>query len=273
VQPPDHCLIRLVDVTVQPGKSYRYRIQVNMANPNYKRDDVANPKYRDDPELPTNNQWFELPDTVVVPPEQYYYAVDQKEIDGKDYKGINADARPRDNQVVLQIHRWLEDLRGRQYRPVGEWVVAERLLVGRGEYVGGRKPTLDVPVWEPKKEAFIIPKGKKEGAKETSGLEVSFSMGDQNDTVLVDFSGGNVSHDVTEIKGDKTVKTTVKDHQRTEVLLSTPDGKLLALDSPEDEANPERKKRLDDYHARIKEVKKETKTPGTGGPFGGGVKD
>src|SRR5262249_28074726 len=157
------------------GKSYKYRIQVHMANPNYKRDDVANPKYKEDPELPTNNQWFELPDVVVVPPELYYYAVDQKELDGKDYKGLNAEGRPTANQVTLQTPRWLEDAATRGFRPVGEWVVAERLFVGRGEYVG-RKPLIDVPIWETTKEAFILPK-KKDGMKETSGLEVSFSMG------------------------------------------------------------------------------------------------
>jgi hypothetical protein len=225
-----------------------------MANPNYKRPDVSNPKYAEDKELATNNQWYEIPNVLVVPPEMHYYAVDQKEIDGKDYKGINANAKPADNQVALQFHRWLEDAgrSSKQFRPVGEWVVAERVLVGRGEYVG-RTQQVDVPIWETTKEAFIIPK-KKEGMKEVYGLPISFSLG-QADTTLIDFSGGDLRYDVTEMKGDKPVKTQIKDHQRTEVLLCSPDGKMLALDSPEDTENAERKKRLDDYRARIKELK------------------
>src|SRR5262249_48975925 len=32
---PDHCLVRLVDVTAEPGARYEYQTQVRMANPNF----------------------------------------------------------------------------------------------------------------------------------------------------------------------------------------------------------------------------------------------
>jgi len=268
IEPPDHCLVRIVDVKIEPGKAYRYRVQVAMANPNYKRTDVANPRYAEKQDLATNNLWYELPDTVVVPPEQQFYAVDQKDIDGKDYKGLNAEARPGLNQVAIQVHKWLEDVinpsnRGRAY--IGEWVVAERLFVGKGEYAG-RTPTIELPVWVETREKFIVPK-KKDGMKETSGLPVPFGTKPQ-DAVVVDFSATEVKVDYTEMKMEKPVKVSVRDTQRTEVLLWSPDGKLLAMQSTEDAENAERKTRLDAYRARIKEVKGGTPAIGTG-PFGG----
>jgi hypothetical protein len=48
---PDHCLLRVIDVTVQPGKVYPYRLRVRMANPNYGRQDVAAPELARDREI------------------------------------------------------------------------------------------------------------------------------------------------------------------------------------------------------------------------------
>jgi hypothetical protein len=68
---PDHCLIRVIDVTVKPGESYQYRIRVRMANPNYGRKDVANPLDALDAELKPRDggKWFEVPGVVTVPEE------------------------------------------------------------------------------------------------------------------------------------------------------------------------------------------------------------
>src|SRR5262249_44762812 len=48
---PDHCLLRVVDLTVRPGEAYQYRLRVRMANPNLGRKDVADPKLAADAEL------------------------------------------------------------------------------------------------------------------------------------------------------------------------------------------------------------------------------
>jgi hypothetical protein len=48
---PDYCLLRVIDVTVQPGKVYQYRLRVRMANPNYGRKNVASPKLARDREI------------------------------------------------------------------------------------------------------------------------------------------------------------------------------------------------------------------------------
>src|SRR5262249_33800613 len=57
---PEYCLVRVIDVTVKPGESYQYRLRVRVANPNFKRDDVAEPKFAEGKELPST-KWFEIP--------------------------------------------------------------------------------------------------------------------------------------------------------------------------------------------------------------------
>src|SRR5207247_6478811 len=43
---PDYCLIRFCDVTVEPGKTYEFQVQMRLANPNYQK-----PELTDYPEL------------------------------------------------------------------------------------------------------------------------------------------------------------------------------------------------------------------------------
>src|SRR5262249_27922819 len=69
VQLPKHCLLRVLDVTVEPGNSYQYRLRVRMANPNQGRGSSARAIV---------SAWYECPEPVVVPPDVTFYAVDQK---------------------------------------------------------------------------------------------------------------------------------------------------------------------------------------------------
>lgn len=62
---PRYCLLRVLDPTVQPGRTYQYRLQVRMANPNYGRKDVAAPGLADAREI--RSDWYEVPQKVVSP--------------------------------------------------------------------------------------------------------------------------------------------------------------------------------------------------------------
>jgi hypothetical protein len=77
----EHCLLRVLDVTVEPDRVYQYRLQVRMANPNYGREDV-------DKLTAWNKElvsdWFEVPGNVVLPSDQVYYVVDEKRLNKKD---------------------------------------------------------------------------------------------------------------------------------------------------------------------------------------------
>ncbi len=150
--PPEYVLVRAIDVTVQPGTIYQYRIQIRMANPNFQRTDVSNPDWAKGEEL--KSDWLVIDDPVVVPPEMYYYAVDQKEVDNKvrprSYMGLNAlQILHKERQVAFQIHRWVENasIIPGQNLPAGEWAVAERILVNRGEPIG-RVARVEIPLWK-----------------------------------------------------------------------------------------------------------------------------
>lgn len=260
---PDHCLVRLIDVTIEPGVTYQYRIQVRMANPNYKRPEiVAAPNYANDLEL-ANERWFEIADKVVVPPELLFYAVDQKEIDGPNYKGPFARAIvEKDRQVPMQIHKWLENaaVTG-DPRPIGEWVVAERLLVYRGEYIS-RKLRCEIPEWKNTREEFILAAESSGNARrKESGITVDFSQ-PGNDAILVDFEGGDLNNDrVTQLADGKSETAKVKDKSAVETLILSPEGKLLARDFVADASDKERIGRLKAYRDRITDVK-EGRGPG-----------
>jgi hypothetical protein len=276
---PEYCLIRLIDIRIDPGKTYKYRIQVKMANPNINKPNVASQSYATDKQ-PLVSDWFEIKQLVTVPPEYYVYAVDQQELDGKKYEGKNKGAQYLpDRQAVFQIHKWLDDpsLDERTFFPVGEWSVAERVFAYRGEYVG-RKQRVEVAYWRPTQESYVMATDDKK----QKGLVVDFSPPPRGSEpmILVDFEGGKTEysrHKDAAKKDDKSEppakadapKATVTDQAGYEALILTPDGRLLAHDSWTDRADEERVKRLKAWHDRIKEVKEGGKDGG-GGIFGPG---
>jgi hypothetical protein len=269
--PPEYCLVRVIDPTVQPGHVYQYRLRVRMANPNYGHaKEVAAVTYAQKKELDPG-EWYVVPKTVSVPPEMHYYAVDEKELEGANkYKGLNRDAYLSKDRTAMQIHRWLEAFTTRTDRknplPVGEWVVAERVIAYRGEYVGADQ-RIEFPYWRATQEQFVL--STEPGAtKRVPGVMVSFKpdWGEGLDTVLVDFQGGNEEYKKVSGRdedGKPNNFKNVRDAHGTEILLLSPDGKLLFRDEAEDAKDGERTERLKEVKDRIKEVK-------DGGNGGGG---
>jgi len=229
-----------------------------MANPNYKRTDVASPAYAEDLELKSDN-WFIIPQPVVVPLEMICYAVDQKDLDGaRSYRGIHANETLKKNQqVTFQIHQWTENVSPdrRVVTPVGEWLIAERIIVNRGEYIG-RKERVEVPLWRETMDAFVLAATGVAG-RQKSGMEVNFGHA-RNEAIMVDFEGPEHTY---QRAGGPAVKETTT----TEVLILSHDGKLVAHDSETDKKNAERIERLEAWRKRIKDIK-EQKPPVN--PFG-----
>jgi hypothetical protein len=290
---PDHCLIRLVDVTVEPGKTYQYRLRVRMGNPNYGRKDVASPAYASEKEL--RSEWFTIPQKVTVPPEVDFYAVDQKDEDTKDpslqpedkrlprdrrpYKGINATAAARKNQTVLQVHRWIQTLPvGSEKFPVGDWAIAERVFVYRGEYAGV-EAKVEVPFWKYPIDAFaFITDPKYKNARIKDLIEVSFrdTRPAGTETMLVDFDGGSVTYEKPVPKREDDEKPqrgqSVTAKAATEVIFLTPDGKLAVHNSAADANDADRRERHAAWRKWIEEVKhpKDQDPSRMGFPPGGG---
>jgi hypothetical protein len=299
--------VRLFDVTVAPGTTYEYRIQIRMANPNFARTDVAAKSYAEGAEL--TSAWYPLPQTVTVPPEVRYYAVDQAKLDKeapkpeKDKDGkeppkpapasvLGDKGAPSANETVLQMHRWVDflDAQGQHDLPVGEWVIAERVLASRGELVGGRKKKVDLLYWRDRQDRFVLlgdstpppkagePAPAKPPAAKSVGVDVQFAAGDAGDwPILVDFMGGKVEYKRYHPKTDDAAPTeagSVKDEAPVEVLLYS-DGRLLLHDSAADAADKDRKARLEEMRSWVDKVRnaksgKDSETPFGGKGSGGG---
>jgi hypothetical protein len=232
-----------------------------------------------------------------VPPESFIYAVDQKQVDPKlpsDHRRIEPNfqlytflaghfkawrdaylAKPANNRwtnepdsAVVQIHRWLTEYQaeGRsEAMPLGDWVIAPRLLVYRGEFI--RTWGYEKIKGELKKvnryltKVAIKPKESTEYELDSRAISVfnktynshwmNVPLGD--DSVLVDFEGGDK-------KGPQ------------ELLIFTPDGRLIARNSAQDTHDEQRKARYEAWKKRIEELEKakQGNNNGTGNPFGTG---
>jgi hypothetical protein len=285
VLPPSFCLLRVVDVTVEPGKVYQYRLQVRMTNPNEGRDDVADPSWAKVPELVS--AWYTVPETVTVPAELEYYAVDEKALDPK-YQGPYANLRiDTSRQTFMQIHRYLDAAQikdmGEEPLFIGEWAVAKRVPVYRGEYVD-QIARVELPVWSFPQDEFVIATDKNAELQKNPGIQVNFShkLRDGTETVLVDFEGGEQFAEIPPKDPDDTKArpTKVRDSGPTDVLLLTPDGKLLGHNSLADASSSERTQREREAEARVNQVKqvmirklfrRPTDSPFSGRGAGGGT--
>jgi hypothetical protein len=225
--PLDYCLIRFLDPCIDAGKAYRYRFKVKMANPlSAKGEDLL-------------SEWATVPQTIVTPPDEFVYAVDQAKLQPKQWRRAS---RPSQNQAVFQIHRWVDsyDSGGDREQGVGDWLVATRVFVERGEYV--RTPptfTLGVPVHRLDNPHLTLDNRLVRRGDRTTQMPVSFG----DESILVDSEGGRVVFGRTQ------------DTAATEVLIQRSDGKLIARSSVTDAADPIRKRRYDDYLKRVKEAK------------------
>ena len=272
---PEYCLARVLDVTVQPGKTYEYRLQVRMSNPNYGRNDVANPAYAQSQELLSD--WFLVPTPMSVDPDLYYYAVEQKDLDAdaKDPYRRRDLVGPynRDRVIVLQAHRFVPDtpLKGSRPIQVGEWSVAERMPVLRGEYIG-RNERAEVPYWKYTLEDFAIALDAS-STRRSPGIDVLYgynSNTNQPEAILVDFDNGRHLYERVTSRVDDDVKMRkVGDTSAVEVLIFNTEGKLSLLEGAEDaREDSHRTKRLAHVRDRIREVRDGIKPKSSKDPFG-----
>jgi len=263
---PEHCLVRGIDVTVESGKAYEYRLAIRMANPNYGRKDVLSTTYAQDSEI--TSEWSKVPIKVRFDADLNYYAVDQAEVTGPGTTPPVMNARMpvnKNKQVVLQAHRWIDKVPNGTRTPteVGEWVLADRFAVYRGEYVG-RKERVEVPFWSYTHREFTLMHDPKAKGK-VSGIEVDFGFGrnDRNppEALVVDFEHGRPSSysKVARRTEDKVETRDVKDQCAVEVVLLSPDGKLLGHNAAEDTEDKDRKERRERIIERVKDVKEHKK--------------
>ena len=85
-----------------------------------------------------------------------------------------------------------------------------------------------------------------------------------DDALLIDFED-SAAHTRTEVESEKTRPLRIVEKIATEVLIMTPDGKMIARNSADDAKNPRRTERYRDYLNRVKEAREGPKKYGS--PF------
>jgi hypothetical protein len=289
---PEFSLIRFFDFDIKPGVIYQYRFRVRVKNMNKGRTDVAYPEIADKKVL--TSPWVVVPKPVSLPDEIQYFAIDIKNVDWKynDDKGeeraVSRRARPypeadgRRGQAAVHIQRWLNTInvssnpKETVAETVGDWAVAERVLVYRGEYLGHTVKE-KVVIWSSPEEDFVLATDPYRRGSEKTIIGVSFAPeAGFEDAILVDFDGGNIDYSRVAVpaKEDEPAKfKAVKDKAPMELLIMTPEGRLVVRDSAEDMENADAKARYIKWLERIKEVEarasKENQGPGKGDPFSG----
>ena len=252
-------LVRFIDIDVEPGKTYRYSIQVRMANPNFKKKDVAFAALADVKELVSP---FTYTDDIYVGKEFFIYAADQsprnKIVGGADHGEARSDGSVYYGswRTAFQIHRWVPRFTQGLDMAIADWAIAERLLVRRGDTVGRHDVMIEVPVWNKAREAFeigFLPKvDKKSKDRNYSGLPIHYLL-DGPPPLLVDFDGGWKNN----VKiGNVTVN---KDESAVDALILTPEGKLIVRNSridtdPATTRGEERKERYESWFGRLREI-------------------
>jgi hypothetical protein len=284
--PPEFCVLRFIDVTVQPGHTYEYQIRVRMANPNHNKPDSEVAYHDLTTPLELQSAWSPVKDAsggvlkVSVPTDVHYYAVDEQSMHKRgEYKGINqGKGYDSSRQAVVQIHRWMdwyELTRGRatDFYPIGDWVIAERLFLFRGESLSQKAPT-HVPIWAPEQSSFMLAgNSPTRGADRKPIAEVHF-MDAAKAPLLVDFEGGTVSYHRRAVAAPKNEDGTTQEGAKgtpasevrmagaaTELLFLTADGRLLARNSAKDEQDAEREEREKSYTERVDDASGKKEEP------------
>ncbi|MFN4261513.1 MAG: hypothetical protein ACK4RK_19695 [Gemmataceae bacterium] len=262
---PDYCLMRFLDVTVQPGYTYEYRLRIRLANPNYgKRDLVAYPQLAAEKELVGPEGWWtggDNPMRVSVSDEQFYYVADD-----------SGSPPGKPDQTKLQVHRWLETERLDPNNaftaiPIGCWIVGD-INVYRGDFMNERE-NVELPMWFPNRESFGLatpavsarPTFPFRPMQTKPGVPVAFHTND----LLVDFEGGK-KRDYTVRSAENKVGRRILDDSSQELLILTADGKLVVRSSHIDQDDPARQERLNLYQSRVARAR----SGGAGGTGTGG---
>jgi hypothetical protein len=234
IRVPEHVLVRFFDADVRPGKSYQYLIRVVMKNPNFGKTKEVMVKSWAEVEtlesLPVVTPWR------VVEPEWQFYVVDQKALRDSKYKlAMGSDRSDLDaEQAPVQIQQWQEDFTdpSSESQQLGDWLVLERLRVRRGDWIQKDQVPTALPAWNADKGRFEPGGniGKRHGRKfvksKSDYVAIDFRPKASAAPMVLDFTGGKKSYRVG--------TNVIPDNGALEMLVLSPDGKLLTRSSRED---------------------------------------
>ena len=242
---PEKVVIRFVDAGLEPGKAYQYSVQVLLKNPNFgKAKEVAFPAMAKQ-EVLDEGPWV-LTQPVYVPQDFAFYVVYQDPLVSKKVNGGNDKLPIPEGKIPVQIHQLIDDSCPSDQetnRKIGEWVVAERIFLGRGDLIARRNMQVEVPYWNTVANAFVLGSMVRVGKRLVPKESIPVDFGDpESSPVLADFWGGNVAE------------------ANVEVLVLTAEGRLGVRSShedsdPENEIGKERLRRYEAWRSRLQAVR------------------
>ncbi len=279
-------VVRFIDPDVEPGRTYKYAIRVRMVNPNHNKPSaVAFAKLAEMDVLMSD---WEFTPSINVPYDYFLYVLDQQLHDewtappviGAKPVTTPPDPRWRDH-AFFQIHQWIQkkfDPKDRTDFVIGDWAVAERVVVRRGERIGIDVPVV-VPVWKERKDAFEIPVIEKDAKDKKSKTKLGFKIDMRKE--VTDNEGKRVEEDppvLVDYVGGKRGVAKVEEEAAQEALILSADGTLHVLNSrvdtdPAFDAAKARQERLSSVRRRATALSapargsgdgKDPKMPGTG---------
>jgi hypothetical protein len=135
---------------------------------------------------------------------------------------------------------------------VGDWLIAERLLIKRGELIGRGVVEVEAPVWDAARNTHVLGrlirpgKGKRAPAAIKTAVPIDFA-GDSS-PILADFWG------------------TPEDEGYVEALALAADGRLTVRNSCHDSgrthsAGEERRARYEAWRSRVREARRQSPSP------------
>jgi hypothetical protein len=272
----DAWILRFIDVTVEAGHLYQYRVAIKALNPNYQKSpkDLAVPALALKEFL--QSEFFEVQETAVVPPDEHLYAATKDE-----RKNHVTDKRPLAglwDETWVQMQRWYAFIRPEglpRQEPFGEWLVSD-LKVRRGEYIGQKESVL-LPLWSMENGMFLFrePPRSRPAPSVVVGTvrrplpTWTLDLMPTPPVLLVDFEGGSGDY-----FGPKNKQ--VNDAPGVEMLLLNADGSLRVERSGPDLSDADRSKRETTWLQWLEKVSQDsiaakTRAPsdGSGGERGG----
>jgi hypothetical protein len=197
-----------------------------------------------------------VPERITVAPDTRYYVMEKPE------RGQRTPPNP--NQVAVQIHRWVDFItknpeQKTEQIPVGDWVIADWVLVNRGERLNQIEPA-EVPAYDPISDSFFLISPAKNAP--TKKIRVVFGPLNE-DILLVDVEGG--TKQTYQRPGGEKLEFTLP----REALILGADGSLELHNQDFDSADKEREARHKSWEEWINKIKRSRIPALPGGGMGG----
>jgi len=239
-------LVQFIDVDVEPGATYQYRIKVRLANPNFEQPAgiLAYAALADGKERLSD--WFYTRPITIPGDDFLFYITNQDKV---FVSKVKSKEPPTDKEsstkaignkmVPFQIHRFVDIAPQRDKTGnitsnpvVADWTVAERLLVARGEPIG-RKCEVEMVVWNQwrtKWEFHDLQPATKSNPKPTVGKGLAVDFRVDPPVVLLDFTGGKMYYHNPKAANPPNIE----DDSEIEALVLMPDMTMKLRNARED---------------------------------------